>query len=108
MRRAVAEAKFYRAWAYVELVTLWGTAPLVDHLLAPSEYHVSNSTPEALWAFVEQNLEEAISSGALPSKGIASLWLNFVAAAESSFIWTTMEKKMDKTKKKKKTRRQKT
>lgn len=68
MRRAVAEAKFYRAWAYFELVTLWGTAPLVDHLLAPSEYHVSNSTPEALWAFVEQNLEEAISSGALPSK----------------------------------------
>ena len=68
MRRAVAEAKFYRAWAYFELVTLWGNAPLVDHLLAPSEYHVSNSTPEALWAFVEQNLEEAISSGALPSK----------------------------------------
>lgn len=68
MRRAVAEAKFYRAWAYFELVTLWGNAPLVDHLLTPSEYHVSNSTPEALWAFVEQNLEEAISSGALPSK----------------------------------------
>lgn len=68
MKRAVAEAKFYRAWAYFELVTLWGTAPLVDHLLAPSEYHVGNSTPEALWAFVEQNLEEAISSNALPSK----------------------------------------
>ncbi|WP_302607563.1 RagB/SusD family nutrient uptake outer membrane protein [uncultured Bacteroides sp.] len=68
MRRAVAEAKFYRAWSYFELVTLWGTAPLVDHLLSPSEYHVSNSTPEALWAFVEQNLEEAISSEALPSK----------------------------------------
>ncbi len=68
MRRAVAEAKFYRAWSYFELVTLWGTAPLVDHLLSPSEYHVSNSTPETLWAFVEQNLEEAISSGALPSK----------------------------------------
>lgn len=31
--------------------------------MTPSEYHVSNSTPEALWAFVEQNLEEAISSG---------------------------------------------
>lgn len=68
MKRAVAEAKFYRAWAYFELVTLWGTAPLVDHLLTPSEYHVGNSTPEALWVFVEQNLEEAISSNALPSK----------------------------------------
>lgn len=68
MNRAVAEAKFARAWAYFELVTLWGTAPLVDHLLSPDEYRQGNSTPEALWAFVEQNLEEAISSGALPSK----------------------------------------
>ena len=68
MQRAIAEAKFYRAWAYFELVTLWGTAPLVDHLLSPSEYHVSNSTPEALWSFIEQNLKEAISSNALPSK----------------------------------------
>lgn len=68
MRRAVAEAKFARAWAYFELVTLWGSAPVVDHLLSPDEYRQSNSTPEALWAFVEQNLEEAISSGALPSK----------------------------------------
>lgn len=68
MKRAVAEAKFYRAWAYFELVTLWGNAPLVDHVLAKSEYHVSNSTPEALWSFVEENLEEAISSKALPSK----------------------------------------
>lgn len=68
MNRAIAEAKFARAWAYFELVTLWGSAPLVDHLLSPDEYRQSNSTPEALWAFVEQNLEEAISSGALPSK----------------------------------------
>lgn len=68
MNRAVAEAKFYRAWAYFELVTLWGTAPLVDHLLTTGEYRQGNSTPEALWAFVEQNLKEAISSGALPSK----------------------------------------
>lgn len=68
MRRAVAEAKFARAWVHFELVTLWGTAPVVDHLLTPDEYRQGNSTPEALWAFVEQNLEEAIASGALPSK----------------------------------------
>ena len=30
MRRAVAEAKVFRAYAYFQLVTLWGPAPLVD------------------------------------------------------------------------------
>lgn len=32
-KQAVAEAKFFRAWANFELVTLFGTAPKVDHLL---------------------------------------------------------------------------
>ncbi len=66
--RTVAEAKFFRAWANFELVTLFGTAPLVDHLLQPDEYRQGNSTPEALWAAVESDLNAAISSGALESK----------------------------------------
>ena len=67
-KRAIAEAKFFRAWANFELVTLWGTAPLVDHLLNPDEYRQPNSTPEALWAAVETDLTEAIAMNALPSK----------------------------------------
>lgn len=67
-KRAIAEAKFFRAWANFELVTLWGTAPLVDHLLEPGEYRQGNSTPEALWAAVESDLNDAISMNALPSK----------------------------------------
>lgn len=67
-KRAIAEAKFFRAWANFELVTLWGTAPLVDHLLKPGEYRQGNSTPEALWAAVESDLNDAISMNALPSK----------------------------------------
>ena len=67
-KRAIAEAYFFRAWANFELVTLWGTAPLVDHLLATDEYRQPNSTPEALWAVVESDLKEAISMNALPSK----------------------------------------
>lgn len=68
MKRAIAEAKVLRAWASFELVTLWGTAPVVDHLLQPSEYRQSNSDPAAMWALVENDLNEAISSGLLPSK----------------------------------------
>lgn len=71
-KRAIAEAKFFRAWANFELVTLWGTAPLVDHLLESNEYRQGNSTPEALWAAVESDLNDAINMNALPSKSSAN------------------------------------
>jgi hypothetical protein len=72
MKRAIAEAKVFRALAHFELVTLWGTAPVVDHLLDPSEYRQANSEPSALWALVESDLTEAINSGTLPSKSDAN------------------------------------
>ena len=68
MKRARAEAKVVRAWAHFNLVTLWGTAPAVDHVLEPNEYRQGNGTPEATYALIEQDLTEAIQSGALPSK----------------------------------------
>ena len=68
MKRAINEAKVFRALAHFELVTLFGTAPVVDHLLTPDEYQQGNSTPEQLYASVEKDLTEAINSGALPSK----------------------------------------
>lgn len=68
MKRAVAEAKVLRAYAYFYLTTYWGTPPLVDHTLAESEYMQPNSTTASLWAFVEKNLTEALSSGALTQK----------------------------------------
>ena len=34
MKRAINEAKVLRAFSHFELVTLWGTAPVVDHLLS--------------------------------------------------------------------------
>lgn len=72
MKRAINEAKVVRAIAHFELVTLWGTAPVVNHLLNPDEYRQGNSTPEELWAQVESDLTEAISSGTLPSKSDAN------------------------------------
>lgn len=67
-KRAVAEAKFFRAWAHFELVTMFGTAPIVNHLLKTSEYRQSNGNPETTWAFIESDLNAAISSDILPSK----------------------------------------
>lgn len=66
--RAVAEAKVFRAWADFELVTLWGTAPLVNKVLEEKEYMQSNSTVDELWASIEADLNAAISSGHLTSK----------------------------------------
>lgn len=68
MKRAVYEARVMRAWANFYLVTMWGTCPMVDHVLQPEEYRVSNSTPEAFWTSIETDLTDAINSGYLPSK----------------------------------------
>lgn len=68
MQRARAEAKVFRAWAYFELISMWGNPPLVDHELEPSEYAKPNGTTEELWGLVETDLTEAITSGFLTEK----------------------------------------
>ena len=67
-KRAIAEAKVFRAFAYFDLKTMWGNPPLVDHELAPSEYNVPNGTDEELWGLMETDLTEAIASGYLVEK----------------------------------------
>lgn len=67
-RQAVAEAHFFRAWAHFYLTVYYGTPPIVDHVLAVSEYTLPNSPREELWAFIESDLETAISSGDLAEK----------------------------------------
>jgi hypothetical protein len=66
--RARAEAKVFRAMSYFELISLWGTPPLVDHPLKPDEYSQANGDTGALWALVNQDLTEAANSGALTEK----------------------------------------
>ncbi len=68
MKRAVAEARVFRAFANFYLVAYWGSAPLVDHTLEESEYMQGNSTAEELWAFIEDDLTTAINSGDLTEK----------------------------------------
>lgn len=67
-KQVAAEARFFRAWCYFYLTAFWGTPPLADHVLAPDEYTQPNSTREELWAFIENDLKEAIASGALAEK----------------------------------------
>lgn len=68
MKRIVAEARVFRAYAYFNLTIMWGTPPLIDHTLNEDEYMQGNSTTEALWAFIEEDLKQAINSGSLTQK----------------------------------------
>jgi len=61
--QAVAESRAIRAWAMMNLVQLYGSAPLADHVLTGSE----GNTPVAdSWAWIENEFNEAAS--ALPTK----------------------------------------
>jgi hypothetical protein len=71
-KRAKAEAKVFRALAYIDLISMWGTPPLVDHILTPAEYQQPNGDPATLWALVESDLTEAINSGTLHEKANAT------------------------------------
>lgn len=68
--RVIGEAKAARAWAMMELVTLWGPVPFADHVLASSEYQQPNGDIPTIWAWIENNLKEAAQ--VLPSKASAN------------------------------------
>lgn len=67
-----AECHFFRGWAHFYLAALWGTPPIVDHILTQAEYSIPNSDKAALWAFIENEFKTAAESGALPSKANAN------------------------------------
>jgi starch-binding outer membrane protein, SusD/RagB family len=58
---AIAEAKAFRALAYFDLVTLWGTVPLVTTVLDISNSAQPNGDTTEIWAQIESDLTDAIS-----------------------------------------------
>ena len=72
--RARAEAKVFRAMAYIELISLWGTPPLVDHVLQLGGYALPNGDKTTLWNFVNTDLQDAIDSGYLSEKSGVDDW----------------------------------
>lgn len=67
-QRCVAEAYFFRGYANFYLGALFGTAPLVDHLLASNEYAQPNSEEGALLEQAAKDIKMAIDMNILPSK----------------------------------------
>lgn len=66
-KRVIAEAFFFRGWAFYNLIRGWGTPPLVDHVLSADELQPSNSTKDVLWDYVQSSFDSALEG--LPSKG---------------------------------------
>ncbi|MBO1362868.1 RagB/SusD family nutrient uptake outer membrane protein [Prevotella sp. A2931] len=67
-KRDQAEAYFFRGLAHFYLGAYFGTAPVVDHLLEPSEYAKTNSTREQLYTQAAADLKAAIGSESLSRK----------------------------------------
>ncbi|CAM1342319.1 RagB/SusD family nutrient uptake outer membrane protein [Tenacibaculum amylolyticum] len=65
--RAIAEAKFFRAWCFFELTTMFGDVPL--RLKVPTsaaDFGLGKSTRADIYAQVESDLQDAIAN--LPEK----------------------------------------
>ncbi|MBK7212121.1 MAG: RagB/SusD family nutrient uptake outer membrane protein [Bacteroidales bacterium] len=59
--RITAEAKFIRAYFYFDLVRLFKNVPLILNPLGAAEmFNVTQATPEAVYAQIEQDLKDAI------------------------------------------------
>ncbi|MFZ5940966.1 MAG: RagB/SusD family nutrient uptake outer membrane protein [Bacteroidota bacterium] len=66
IKKYIAEAKFLRAYFNYELVTFFGGVPIVKEFVTAADPYPTKSTAEEVWAFIEQDLEEAIPD--LPRK----------------------------------------
>jgi len=64
--QVLGEARAIRAWFHFLQVTYFGDVPLVDHVLAPSEYGIARSSAADVWALIEQDLTQAVAD--LPKK----------------------------------------
>jgi starch-binding outer membrane protein, SusD/RagB family len=57
--RCVAEAKFWRAWAYFELVSVWGPVPIYSEpVKSPSDFQ-SRAAEADVYALIKQDLTDA-------------------------------------------------
>ena len=55
----IAEACFVRGYFYFELVKTFGSVPLIDHVLSPSEYEQELVSEQEIWSFIEQDFLHA-------------------------------------------------
>lgn len=75
-KQVIAEAKALRAYAYFELVNLFGDVPLVLTEQDPTQYQVEKSTKDVVYQQIEKDLKEAMVDLPLKSEitGTNNAW----------------------------------
>ncbi len=68
--KAAAEARFFRAYAYNTLVTLWGDVPLLTESITVPTFNYSRTAVASIDAVIEEDLNFAVSN--LPEVGSAA------------------------------------
>jgi len=98
IKQYVAEAKFFRAYIYFDLLQQFGGVPIIDKLLAPDspELQAGRNSRDEVADFIIKNLEEAIADlpleSAIPStdkgrvsKGAGQAFLGRVTLYEGTW-----------------------
>jgi len=68
----IGEAKFMRAWSYLELVTMFGDVPMRTTVVSSvDQFAVAKSPKEDIYVLIEEDLTDAISK--LSDKGAAGI-----------------------------------
>lgn len=57
--QCVAQAKFFRSWAYFELVSLWGPVPLYRQVVSGPDQFQSRAAEDTVYAQIIQDLKDA-------------------------------------------------
>lgn len=65
-KKAEAQAKYFRAFYYFELVNVFGKVPLRDHVPVPAEYDIPVSSEDTIYAQIIKDLEYAVDN--LPTR----------------------------------------
>jgi tetratricopeptide (TPR) repeat protein len=64
--RCIGEAKFLRAWAYNELVTMWGAVPVYTSPVSTADGYKPRVAEDEVYALIIKDLQDA--AGILPAK----------------------------------------
>ena len=64
--RCVGEAKFLRAWAYFDLVTMWGGVPVLNATVKTPDAYQPRAKEDDVYALIIKDLQDA--AAALPGK----------------------------------------
>ncbi|WP_432713857.1 RagB/SusD family nutrient uptake outer membrane protein [Pedobacter sp.] len=88
--RSAGEAKFLRAWAYFDLVSMWGSVPLYSTAVkSPNDYQ-PKAKAEDIYAMIIKDLQEAAT--VLPGKSGTDLGRVTNAAANAMLGRVMMQK----------------